>query len=123
MMIAKYIELRDKVEKKTKAYEEDIKQDRDSMQLLESLLTQEINRLGGQAIKTEFGTAYRSEVMSYRVVNREAWFKFIFDGHHDQLLTTHLAKDAVTEAWGQNGPLPGLDAATIWKTHVRRADQ
>ena len=50
MMIAKVIELRDKVDEKTKAYKADIKDDEANIELLENLLGEEINRLGGQSI-------------------------------------------------------------------------
>ena len=58
-MIAKVIELRDKVDAKTKAYKESIKDDEADIDLLESLLLAEINKLDGQSIRTANGTAIR----------------------------------------------------------------
>ena len=118
-MIQKVLELRKIVADKTKDYEDSIKDDRENIELLENLLGQEINRLGGQAIKTAFGTAYRSVVTSFRVTDRETWLNWVFAEDQRGMLTTHVAKDAVKEYSDHNGLPPGLNVTTIHKTNVR----
>ena len=119
MMIAKVIELRDKLDTKKKTYEADIKEDVENIELLENLLGEEINRLGGQAIKTAYGTAYRSTVTSFRVAERETWLNWVFSEDQREMLTTNVAKEAVKEYADKHGLPPGLKQATIYRTNVR----
>jgi len=120
MMIAKVLELRETVSKKTKAYEANIKDDKSNIELLENLLGEEINRLGGQSIKTVYGTAYRSTITSFRVANRETWVSWVIKNEQGHMLTLHVAKDAVKEFTDQNGLPPGLNMTTIHRCNVRR---
>jgi len=116
-MIAKVIELRDKVDAKTKAYKESIKDDEADIDLLESLL------LDGQSIRTANGTAIRVPFTSFRVVDRQVWFDWVFDAHQDQMLTAHVAKEAVKEHLDEFKKLPpGLDMTMIYRCNVRRPD-
>jgi|SRR6516162_7165592 hypothetical protein len=122
-MIAKVIELRDKVDAKTKAYKESIKDDEADIDLLESLLLAEINKLDGQSIRTANGTAIRVPFTSFRVVDRQVWFDWVFDAHQDQMLTAHVAKEAVKEHLDEFKKLPpGLDMTMIYRCNVRRPD-
>ena len=119
MMIAKVLELRETVSKKNKAYEANIKDDKSNIDLLENLLGEEINRLGGQSIKTAYGTAYRSTITSFRVADRETWVNWVIKNEQGDMLTLHVAKDAVKEYTDTLGLPPGLDMMTIHKTNVR----
>ena len=122
MMIAKVIELRDKLDEKTKAYKESIKDDEANIELLENLLGEEINRLGGQSIRTAYGTAFRTTVTSFRCTDREAWLDWVFTNNQRDLLTANVAKDAVKEYADSNGLPPGLNMTMIHKTLVRRPE-
>ena len=121
--IKKYLELRDTIADKTRAYEESIKDDKENMQLLEGLLTAEINRVGGQNIKTQFGTAYRHPMTSVRVFDRDMWVGWIMKEDHPEMLTLNVAKAAVTEYIERTKETPpGIDVTKIWQTHVRKPD-
>jgi len=120
-LIEKYIQLRDHLKKLTDEFEERTETYRTSMTAIEGVLLDEINRLGGQSIKTPYGTAYRSTTVSAKVVDRDAWFDFIFENKHRDMLTTHVAKDAVKD-WmetSQKSP-PGLDLTPIMKCNIRK---
>jgi hypothetical protein len=120
--IAKYIELSDIVTEKTRLYEEDIKQAKADMELMKNLLAQEINRLDGQSIKTRHGTAYRSTVTRFRVDDRETWVKWVITNEKGDMLTLHVANDAIKDYVdaGHNLP-PGLTATTIHNTNIMRS--
>ena len=120
MMIGKVIELRDRVDAKTKAYKDSIKQDETDIDLLENLLLAEINKLGGQSIKTANGTAFRATLTSFRVADRECWVNWVIANNQGDMLTLHVAKDAVKEFTDQNGLPPGLNMTTIHRCNVRR---
>ena len=120
MMIGKVIELRDKVDAKTRAYKDSIKQDETDIDLLENLLLAEINKLGGQSIKTANGTALRTTLTSFRVADRECWVNWVIANNQGDMLTLHVAKEAVKEYTDQNGLPPGLNMTTIHRCNVRR---
>ena len=120
MMIGKVIELRDRVDAKTKAYKDSIKQDETDIDLLENLLLAEINKLDGQSIKTANGTAFRATLTSFRVADREVWVNWVIANNQGDMLTLHVAKEAVKEYADQNGLPPGLNMTTIHRCNVRR---
>ena len=120
MMIGKVIELRDKVDAKTRAYKDSIKQDETDIDLLENLLLAEINKLEGQSIKTASGTAFRATLTSFRVADREVWVNWVIANNQGDMLTLHVAKEAVKEYADQNGLPPGLNMTTIHRCNVRR---
>lgn len=124
-LIKKYVECRDSIATITERYEKELLPYKNGMILIEGLLADEINRLEGQSIKTEMGTAYRSTVISFKVADRDAWLDFVFQNNQRDMLTTHTAKDAVKEYMETNGgtPPPGLNMTQIYKINVKRSDQ
>lgn len=123
-MIQQYIKLRDHVEAQTKAFEASLKPYRDGMAAIESAVSQQIIDLGGESIKTEFGTAYRTTVMAVKVVDRETFFQFIADdwGERSAFLTSAISKEAYKDYIEQNNSKPpGTDVAFIHKTNFRRS--
>ena len=122
-LIEKYLECRRSLKVLTDRYEEEAKPYKEGMQTIESLLGDEMNRLGGQAIKTAAGTAYRSTITSFRVADREMWLDWVFSNNQRDMLTSHVAKDAVKEFTETNAkPPPGLNMTLIYKINVRSAE-
>jgi hypothetical protein len=123
-MIQQYIRLRDYVELKTKEFEASLKPYRDGMATLEGKVSQQIIDLGGESIKTEFGTAYRTTVMAVKMADRQAFMEFVTQdwGEREAFLTSAVTKDVVKDWIEQNNSKPpGLDIAYIHKTNFRRA--
>jgi hypothetical protein len=116
-MIKLVLEKRKIIDEATKGFNDLLRPYQEDIELLENLLGAEINRLGGQSIKTVYGTAYRSTVVSFRVADRNVWMKFALK--HPSMLTTHVAKDAVKEYAEQHGLPPGLNQTMIHRTNVR----
>ena len=82
----------------------------------------EINRVEGDAIKTEDGTAYRTPQTFFRVADRDAWFNWVFKTGHRDMLTAAVSKDAVKEFMAEenNGaPPPGVTVTQIYRINVR----
>jgi len=123
-MIQQYIKLRDYVEAQTKAFEETMKPYRAGMATIENAVSQQIIDLGGESIKTEFGTAYRTTVMAVKMADRQAFMEFITQdwGEREAFLTSAVTKDVVKDWLEQNNSKPpGLDITYIHKTNFRRA--
>lgn len=124
-LIEKYIECRNSIATLTDKFEKEVLPYTNGMNLIENLLADEINRLEGQSIKTEHGTAYRSTSTSFKVADYDAWLDFVFNNDRRDMLTRHVAKEAVKEYLDTNGgtPPPGLNMSTIYKINVRSADK
>jgi hypothetical protein len=123
-LIGEYIRCRNSIAVLNEQHERKIAPYKAGMELIENLLTDEINRLEGQSIKTEHGTAYRSTVVSYKVADRDTWFDWVFANNHRDMLTANVAKEAIKEFMETNGgtPPPALNMTTIYKTLIRSPD-
>lgn len=121
-LIGQYLKLRTAVETKTKEFEASLTPYKDAMVAIEGAVTQQINDLGGQSIKTEQGTAYRTTTLGVKVADRELFMDFVFDGRLESFLTNHVAKEAVTEYIEKHqAPPPGVDVVHVHKTNFRKA--
>ena len=123
-MIQQFIKLRDYVELKTKEFEETMKPYKAGMAAIENAVSQQIIDLGGESIKTEFGTAYRTTVMAVKMADRQAFMEFVTQdwGEREAFLTSAVTKDVVKDWIEQNNSKPpGLDIAYIHKTNFRRS--
>lgn len=123
-MIQQYIKLRDYVEAQTKAFEETMKPYKAGMATIENAVSQQIIELGGESIKTEFGTAYRSTTLAVKMADRQAFMEFVTQdwGEREAFLTSAVTKDVVKDWLEQNNSKPpGLDISYIHKTNFRRA--
>lgn len=122
-LIKRYIELRDYKESATRAFEEQMKPYTDAMKTIEDRVTADILACGGESIKTEHGTAYRTQTMAVKVADREAFFDFIQEDflHRSGFLTSAVTKEEVKAYLEEhNAKPPGLDVTFIHKTNFRR---
>lgn len=123
-MIQQFIKLRDHVAAKTAEFEASLKPYKDGMAAIENAVSTQIIELGGESIKTEFGTAYRTTVMAVKMADRETFMKFVADDWdaRNAFLTSAVTKEEVKEWVEQNNALPpGLDVTYIHKTNFRRS--
>ncbi len=122
-LIKKYIELRDWLEADQKAVEERQKPYVDAMKTIEGLTQQALIDAGADNIKTEYGTAYRTTVMSVRMADRAVFVDYVRqlpDGM--EYFTNAVAKEKVKDYIDKNGSAPpGIDVTTIAKTGFRRS--
>lgn len=149
-LIGRYVELRDHIEVATKQFETSLAPYKQAMEVISAAVTEEINRLDGQSIKTEKGTAFRQEWTAVKVADRELFFDFIFGEREFESLMEHtfasdvaaelhelhtklqvtrefmtsaVSKDVVKEHLEKNNGVlpPGLDFTSGYKTLFRRA--
>lgn len=122
-LIKKFIELRDFKEARTKQFEADLKPYTDAMAAIENAVSAQIIEMGGESIKTEHGTAYRTTVMAVKMADRETFMRFVGADftERQKFLTSAVTKDEVKEYIELNkAKPPGLDIAEIHKTNFRR---
>lgn len=121
-LIGQYIKLRSTVEAKTKEFEASLAPYKSAMVAIEGAVTNQINELDGQSIKTEQGTAYRSTTLAVKVADRELFMDFVFDGRLESFLTNHVGKEAVSEYIEKHQcPPPGVDVTYVHKVNFRKA--
>ncbi len=122
-LIGRYIHLRDHIDTMQKDFELQLQPYREAMQAIEGAVTDEINRLDGQSIKTDRGTAFRQEWTSIKVADRELWLDWVFDGRHEGFITSAVPKDAVKEFQEMHAGSapPGVDVTRGYKTVFRKA--
>ena len=121
-LIKRYLEIRHDIVILTDRFEKEVQPYKEGLETIENLLMDEINRLEGQSIKSEDGTAYRTPQTFFRVADREAWFNWVFSTGHRDMLTAHVAKEAVKE-WmeteNNDAPPPGVNVTRMYKINVR----
>lgn len=123
-IIHKFIQLRDTLESKTKDFEESVKPYKDGMNLLENMMQEILNKDGADNIKTEFGTAYRTTIMSVKMADRAAFIDYVSNTEDDPFayFTNAVSKEKIKDYIDHHGTPPaGIDVTTIQKTNFRRA--
>ena len=122
-LIKKYIALRDWLEADSKAVEERQKPYHDAMKAIEGMVQQKLIDEQTDSIKTEYGTAYRTTVMSVRMADRATFVDYVRqlpDGM--EYFTNAVAKEKVKDYIEKNGSAPpGIDVTTIAKIGFRRS--
>lgn len=122
-LIQQFIRLRDHVEARTRAFEEELKPYQDGMKAIEGMVQQYLNDAGADNIKTEFGTAYKSTLMSVKLADRNAFEGFIVERPDGlSFFTNTVSKEKIKEYIDAAGNAPpGVDITYITKVNFRRS--
>jgi RNAse (barnase) inhibitor barstar len=120
-IVAKYVALRDKAKQIKQDYETAVRPYNEAMEKLSNVLS--VYMGSAQSVRTEVGTAYRTETVSVKVEDRESWFAFVQENQLWDALTTHVEKEPIKK-WmdehGGTGP-PGVALTYIKSVNVRRS--
>ncbi len=80
------------------------------------VLQQQAGADGKASIATAQGTCFRKLQTSIKVVDREDWMDFIFDGRREGFITNHVSKDAIREYMDQfQSTPPGIDVVPFYQ--------
>ena len=123
-MIEQYVKLRDTKRAISAEFEEKLKPYDEALDAIENALLYIMRDLGVDSIKSnEFGTAYKKKAVSFSVNDRSAWLRFVIGGEHWDMLTNHIAKEALEAFLEQNDNVPpeGVDIREVLKVQVRKA--
>ncbi len=130
-LVKKYVAIRDYLKAEAEKREAADKPYIAAMDAIEGALSLELDRLGADSIKTGEGTAYRSTIMSPRMVDREVFMSFLrnmiidgdpYDRKAFDFITSAISKDAVKAHMEENGaPPPGVDLTYIKRLNIRRS--
>jgi hypothetical protein len=114
-LVALYIQMRDEKASLKAEYEEKLAPVEEKMAKIEAKLLEVFDTSGMDSVKTEYGTAYKSERTTVSVADRDAFMEFIKSGDHWSMMEVRAAKTAVEQYKSANDELPpGLN----WKSEV-----
>jgi hypothetical protein len=114
-LVALYVQLRDDKASLKAEYDAKLAPIEEKMQKIEAKLLEVFDNSGMDSVKTEFGTAYKSERTSVSVADRDAFVDFIKAGDHWSMMEVRAAKTAVEQYKAANDELPpGLN----WKSEI-----
>lgn len=120
--IEQYVKLRDMIKEKDDAHKKVMEPYRDALEKLNNLLLDHLNTIGGDSVKTEHGTVYRTVKKSASLEDADAFMKHVIKGEHWELLDRKANKTAVEAYVDENGVLPpGVKWSSISQVGVRRA--
>jgi hypothetical protein len=117
--VAQYVKLRDYV----KAKEEELKPYTEAMDLIAAQLGQKMRDNGVESFKTEHGTAYKTQTLSVKTADKDAFVRYCIGEEKWDLVDFRPAKSGVEEFMAQNNdtPPPGVDVALVTNVRVRRS--
>jgi hypothetical protein len=121
-LIGKYVELRDKKAEIKAAYTEKAAKIDAVLDKIEGKLLETFTKSGTESVRTEFGTAYKSTVVSCTTADKSVFLKFVQDNDAWPLLDARPLKSAIVEYQEQHQNIPpGLNWSSEVVVNVRRA--
>lgn len=117
--IEKYIELRDRKAEIAERHKEELAPINEAMKLLEQALLAHMQETGVDSVRAKgLGTAYTSEVLSLKVVDRQAALTHITDRGEWDLLQWSVNRTAYRE---RGEDIPGVEESRAIRVNFRRA--
>ena len=129
-LIAEYIKLKDFLSVEAKRFADYAAPYKDRMEEIEGKLLEMLNALGGdgrQSLKTENGTAYKSVIVTPKIVDREKYLDVVLDNYDtfgSGMLQLGAPKKESIDAYMQetNGQLPaGVEITSFTRVNIRRS--
>lgn len=123
-LIAKVIALKDKIALADKQYAIFCKPWKDTIAECENKLLAMLNEQRLDSMRADSGTAYKSTIVSYKVIEREKVLDLInenWESFGSDMLQLGVTKDAVKKYVEENGKLPeGITSDSFTRINIRR---
>lgn len=120
--VNQYVLLRDKIKEMDDAHKAKMKPFRETLDMLNSVLLNQLNTTGAESIKTSGGTIYRTERNTASLEDADKFMQFVVDKEAFDLLDRKANVTAVMEFLGENGIYPpGVKVSKSIQVGVRRA--
>lgn len=120
-LIARYIQIRDDKAALAEVHKEQMKPFNEGLALLETALQDMLNQTGGDSIKTQHGTAYRSTTTATKVEDWPAFIDFVMSSGDTELLVRNVNKTRYLELAEAGQVAPGISTSQFHSVNVRRA--
>jgi hypothetical protein len=120
-LVAQYVKLRDRLKEADDAHKKKTKDARDYLDRLNGKLLERLNEIGGDSVKTEAGTAYRTTRRSATIADGEVFREFIITNEAFDIVDWRANASAVEDyIRAEGGPPPGVNFTTAFTVGVRR---
>lgn len=121
-MVDIYVKMRDRIKAADDAHKDKLRPARDYLEGLNAHILDALNKAGGDSIKTQFGTAYRTEKKSATVADPIVFKDFIISNELWDMADWRANSVAVEDFATANGQLPpGVNYSTAFVVGVRRS--
>ena len=119
--IDQYVKLRDLIKEKDNAHKEAMTPYRESLEGLNSLLLDYLNKIGVDSAATKAGTVYRNLKESTSLEDADAFMRYVIGSEAWELMERKANLTAVREFVTEHGALPpGVKLSSIQTVGVRR---
>jgi hypothetical protein len=123
-LVEKYLAFKAHVAAETEKFDAQIKPYKDGMATIENEFLRRLDERGADNTKTDAGTAYKSTIHNFKVVDRDAFLKFCttyWDNGGSDMLNVSAVKDPVKEFMNGNAmPPPGIEPSSFIRVNIRR---
>lgn len=117
-----YVTLRDKIKEADDAHKKKTQNARDHLEKLNSKLLERLNDVGGESVKTQSGTVYRSTKRSASIQDGDAFRRFVIGGDYFDLVDWRANANAIDDFIKENdAPPPGVNFTQHFVVGVRRS--
>lgn len=120
-MIERYIQIRDEKAALSEKHAAEMAPYNTYLDTLETALQAMLNECGGDSIKTNVGTAYKSTATTAKVADWPSFIDFVLSSGDTELLTRNVNKTRYLELVEGGSNVPGIAIAQIQRVNVRRS--
>ena len=123
-LVEKYLAFKAHVAARQEAFDAEIKPYKDGMATIENAFLQRLNERGADNTKTDAGTAYKTTIRSFKVIDQPALFRFVAEqGGSLELLDIKVLKDPVKDWIEKTGELPPgvIENDAFIRINIRRS--
>lgn len=120
--VGQYVQLRDKIKELDDAHKEKMAPYRETLEQLNCALLAHLNNIGGDSVRTESGTVYKTEKKSASLADKSAFWAFVSTGGDWELLDWKANAPAVARYIEEHSALPpGVNYSVTHVVGVRRS--
>lgn len=121
-MVDLYVKLRDRIKAADDAHKDKMRPSRDYLEALNGHLLAQLNAIGGDGIKTQFGTVYRTEKKTASLGDPAMFRDYVIANEAWDMADWKANTTSVEDYLKENGQLPpGVNYSTAFVVGVRRA--
>lgn len=124
-LVEKYLEIKAHIAARTETFDTELKPFKDGLSTIENEFLKRLDERGADNTKTEAGTAYKSTLLNVKVIDRDAFMKYVstyWENGGSDMLIVSAAKDAVKQYIETNKvEPPGIETSQFTRINIRRS--
>lgn len=121
-LVRQVVTTRDRLEVEKTAFKKKTEKAAKLLDRLEAKLLERLNEIGGNSVKTDHGTAFRSHKKSASIKDGDKFRKFVIDNNEFDIVDWRANANAVADYIEQHKATPpGVNYSISYTVNVRRA--